>query len=601
MSSAAQSKKDFRTDKSVSNPGFGFFTLPNSGGLYQHQKSTATPNINVAAAKNNLMNQKTNHHEPNFGNRPDFNVDSHSSGVLRQFGADKTNVGFMAQAQNANGFNKQGQSAYGFSLQAQNNNGIIPQGQNANRFRLQGQNANEFSPQEQIDCGFNSQRQTAYRFSSQAQNTNGFNQQGQHANHLNQERITNGYSTESQNTNRFSSQGQNSNGFITERQNANEFRSHRPIVANGFNPQGQDDFGAQHQNAQVFSSNEHIQSYGTNSCGPKRNGTQVHYREDNTQMQNNIVNTRMLNNHQNVICQKDNCQTCFKNDPNDYCCPRNVNTRRPCCNQRDCDPQYEEILTNKAGIITNGLEMKQKAIVARETRAKGSQNILKDIEKCNDDKENILVCSKNKTNEPTVSDLYEIIKLQNQQLQILQNRVDRLLNVNEAKVNDQCELPKQVLTNGQSDSNLPQTDVNVNCIEHISIGVMTSFELVMSSNYINKRSVTFNPEVIKNQDNRRDECVQTTPSNSDSILLQHGTSPLAESSGNFLDGIARCNKPCDFNGSGSKTPKKLSDDTVPTDDQVTPKMNDLHRKVRSSVQRGDSSPIAEYNDECFDE
>ncbi|XP_013167305.1 PREDICTED: uncharacterized protein LOC106117503 [Papilio xuthus] len=86
--------------------------------------------------------------------------------------------------------------------------------------------------------------------------------------------------------------------------------------------------------------------------------------------------------------------------------------------------------------------------------------------------------------EPSVADLFKIIKLQNEQLQLLQEKVDKFISASKFETQKQT-LPIQ---------NYVTEHVAVETMdkEHhkISIGVMTSFEVVRTSTIINKEILT---------------------------------------------------------------------------------------------------------------
>lgn len=117
--------------------------------------------------------------------------------------------------------------------------------------------------------------------------------------------------------------------------------------------------------------------------------------------------------------------------------------------------------------------------------------------------------------EPTVSDLFKIIKLQNEQLQLLQEKVDKFISASQ-----QTEVPAQ---------NHTTEHVAIETVDNeqhkISIGVMTSFEMVRTSTVINK-------EILKTNDNAQIQCNRSQISIKE--VLSKGQSPHP----NFLDGIA---------------------------------------------------------------
>ncbi|KAJ8734220.1 hypothetical protein PYW07_014771 [Mythimna separata] len=117
--------------------------------------------------------------------------------------------------------------------------------------------------------------------------------------------------------------------------------------------------------------------------------------------------------------------------------------------------------------------------------------------------------------EPTVSDVFKIIKLQNEQLQLLQEKVDKFISASQ-----QPQPPAQIHTTEHV------AIETVGKEQHkISIGVMTSFEMVRTSTVINK-------EILKTNDNAQIQCNRSQISIKE--VLSKGQSPNP----NFLDGIA---------------------------------------------------------------
>lgn len=119
--------------------------------------------------------------------------------------------------------------------------------------------------------------------------------------------------------------------------------------------------------------------------------------------------------------------------------------------------------------------------------------------------------------EPTVADLLKIIKLQNEQLQLLQEKVDKFISTN-----------SQRTQNVQPVQNYMTEHVALQKIdtEHqISIGVMTSFEMVRTSTVINK-------EILKQScENAQIQC------NRSQISIKEVISKSQPANLNFLDGI----------------------------------------------------------------
>ncbi|XP_072935152.1 uncharacterized protein [Epargyreus clarus] len=125
--------------------------------------------------------------------------------------------------------------------------------------------------------------------------------------------------------------------------------------------------------------------------------------------------------------------------------------------------------------------------------------------------------------EPTVSDLFKIIKLQNEQLQLLQEKVDKFISAHNEEIQEKQKLPIQ---NFVSEQVAVQT---VNSEQHkISIGVMTSFEMVRTSTVINK-------EIVK-QSEAQIQC------NRSQISIKEVVAKKQTDNLNFLDGIPPVSK-----------------------------------------------------------
>jgi hypothetical protein len=118
--------------------------------------------------------------------------------------------------------------------------------------------------------------------------------------------------------------------------------------------------------------------------------------------------------------------------------------------------------------------------------------------------------------EPTVADLIKIIKLQNEQLQLLQEKVDKFCQGNNMKVNPPIQNYISEHVTFQSTANDQHK---------ISIGVMTSFEMVRTSTVINKEIVT------QSNDNTQIHC------NRSQLSIKEVVSKTQPVHLNFLDGI----------------------------------------------------------------
>ncbi|CAH2100246.1 unnamed protein product [Euphydryas editha] len=124
--------------------------------------------------------------------------------------------------------------------------------------------------------------------------------------------------------------------------------------------------------------------------------------------------------------------------------------------------------------------------------------------------------------EPTVADLFKIIKLQNEQLQLLQEKVDKFIS---NKTHEPQNVKKPI-------QNIVGEHVEVQSIgteEKISIGVMTSFEMFRTSTIINK-------ELVKKSE-AQIQC------NRSQISIKEVVSKTPPGNLNFLDGIAPASKP----------------------------------------------------------
>lgn len=157
--------------------------------------------------------------------------------------------------------------------------------------------------------------------------------------------------------------------------------------------------------------------------------------------------------------------------------------------------------------------------------------------------------------EPTVADLFKIIKHQNEQLQLLQEKVDKFIYATEKT--QQCSEPKEMLQN----------------TEHkISIGVMTSFEVVQTSTVINK-------EIFKQtNENAQIQC------NRSQISIKEVISKAQPTNINFLDGLtppsnlpppqaALTNSNTQNNGNEEKILNENSLYNVQVDNATTPFMS----------------------------
>lgn len=124
--------------------------------------------------------------------------------------------------------------------------------------------------------------------------------------------------------------------------------------------------------------------------------------------------------------------------------------------------------------------------------------------------------------EPTVAELFKIIKMQNEQLQLLQEKVDKFISTNSN--NGQQKPPIQNCMAEQVAFESGNTE------QKISIGVMTSFEVVRTSTIINKEYVKQNEAQI--QCNRSQISIKGVVAKQPANL-------------NFLDGLTPVSKQVD--------------------------------------------------------
>ncbi|KAG6438716.1 hypothetical protein O3G_MSEX000169, partial [Manduca sexta] len=141
---------------------------------------------------------------------------------------------------------------------------------------------------------------------------------------------------------------------------------------------------------------------------------------------------------------------------------------------------------------------------------------------------------------PTVSDLFKIIKLQNEQLQLLQEKVDKFLTGAQNVQSMQNNIEHRALQN-----------------EHkISIGVMTSFEMVRTSTIINKEVVKQTNENSQIQCNRSQVSIKEVVSKSQPINL------------NFLDGIMPMEKQNNCHDSNESSGDDHEQDEIINDEKT---------------------------------
>ncbi|KAJ0180997.1 hypothetical protein K1T71_003082 [Dendrolimus kikuchii] len=158
--------------------------------------------------------------------------------------------------------------------------------------------------------------------------------------------------------------------------------------------------------------------------------------------------------------------------------------------------------------------------------------------------------------EPTVADLFKIIKLQNEQLQMLQEKVDKFISANTQGTKEISERIVEQVTNEQ---------------HKISIGVMTSFEMVRTSTVINKEIVTQAKENSQIQCNKSQISIKEVVAKAQPVNL------------NFLDGIAPIAKPVEATQNcvenqlnDDKTLNEYSLYNVQVDNATTPMISPEH-------------------------
>lgn len=177
-----------------------------------------------------------------------------------------------------------------------------------------------------------------------------------------------------------------------------------------------------------------------------------------------------------------------------YRCDHHMQTSQKCCSMPSNSPPVPQ----------NAVDKKNWAIEKLEQSKKEGKEL---------EKQTNLVKEKR---EPTVTDLLKIIKLQNEQLQLLQEKVDKFIT------NSQRTQNVQPVQNYMTEQVALQT---IDTEHKISIGVMTSFEMVRTSTVINK-------EILKQScENAQIQC------NRSQISIKEVISKSQPANLNFLDGI----------------------------------------------------------------
>lgn len=211
--------------------------------------------------------------------------------------------------------------------------------------------------------------------------------------------------------------------------------------------------------------------------------------------QSSIIKERQAQYHQMKNNLEPNCSTsrnqlCFQ-------CITNITSQPPhVCNKCCCKSSENTNLVSQNPVDrkTWAIEKYEQSKQLNSTEIEKQKNVFKE------------------KREPTVADLFKIIKLQNEQLQLLQEKVDKFMTSQ---------------NNVQPTITCSTEHVAVNTVEKdqgkMSVGVMTSFELIRTSTVINKEVVTQGTENAQIQCNKSQVSIKevvTKPANM-----------------NFLDGI----------------------------------------------------------------
>ncbi|XP_034841204.1 uncharacterized protein [Maniola hyperantus] len=212
-----------------------------------------------------------------------------------------------------------------------------------------------------------------------------------------------------------------------------------------------------------------------------------------------IVKNQNINRNRYNVCH------CITMLPQNHThCPCNIQAMKPQIPNCSCNNA-----PNIPAPLSENVVDKKTWAIQRYAQNKNSECL--DVEK----QTNITVDEK----EPTVADLFKIIKLQNEQLQLLQEKVDKFISNSSNGHN-----PSPAIQNFMTEQVALESGRTE---QKISIGVMTSFEVVRTSTIINKEFVKQNEAQI--QCNRSQislkEVVSKQPANS-----------------NFLDGLTAVSK-----------------------------------------------------------
>lgn len=187
---------------------------------------------------------------------------------------------------------------------------------------------------------------------------------------------------------------------------------------------------------------------------------------------------------------------------------------QPSCNHCTCLQQTKQIIQQCSK--TESLSPKYQNAVDKKAWVVEKYEQTKN--KCTDVEKQMNISKERR--EPTVGDLLKIIKLQNEQLQLLQEKVDKLISTN----SNSPHIPHRNFLSEQVALETVDRDQR-----KISIGVMTSLEMVRTSTIINKEHI-----VKQTYDNAQIQC------NRSEISIKEVVKQPVNL--NFLDGILPVSK-----------------------------------------------------------
>lgn len=179
-----------------------------------------------------------------------------------------------------------------------------------------------------------------------------------------------------------------------------------------------------------------------------------------------------------IACRRQSNNSCQWSVPQQQQCHCEIYKSSPCKFQMQlCEQNYQEAENCCCKLTKQKLQNKNYI----EAKTQAVEKFEKDKQKKLDERDVSHEGVVAKLNEPTVADLFNIIKVQNEQLKELQNKVDTFI-ANTNFSNEQHIQPIS-LENCRTEQVAIET-VHEN--HKISIGVMTSFEMVRTSTFINK-------------------------------------------------------------------------------------------------------------------